>query len=118
MPEDTRYNRLHQESKTLQNIIKMICYRAETALANMLAPHYKREDQEIKALLKSITQSTIDMDVDHAKELLTITLYPLSNQRNTEAVRKVCQTVNATATIYPGTNLKMVFKSLNAATYT
>jgi len=33
MPESIRYNRLNKESKTLQNVIKMICYRAETALA-------------------------------------------------------------------------------------
>jgi len=91
----------------------MICYRAETALATMLSPHYKRADHEIRALVKSITQTTIDMDVDHQKELLTITLYPLSNQRSNEAVRKICDTVNDMQTIYPGTNLKMCFKILN-----
>ena len=114
MPESTRYNRLHQESKTLQNIIKMICYRAETALAGKLAPHYKRADHEIRALVKSIIQTTINLDVDHEKELLTITLYPLSNQRSVEAVRNICDTVNEMQTIYPGTNLKMCFKILNA----
>jgi hypothetical protein len=31
MPQDCRYNKLNQESKHLQNIIKKICYRAETA---------------------------------------------------------------------------------------
>ena len=40
MPPECRYNKLEQESKHLQNIIKMICYRAETALANLIAPHY------------------------------------------------------------------------------
>jgi hypothetical protein len=113
MPETTRYNRLHQESKTLQNIIKMICYRAETALASKLTPHYKRAEHEIRALVKSITQTTINMEVDHQKELLTITLYPLSNQRSVEAVRNICDTVNEMQTIYPGTNLKMYFKVLN-----
>jgi len=113
MPESTRYNRLNQESKTLQNIIKMICYRAETALANILAPHYKRADNEIRALVKSITQTAINLDVDHQKELLTITLYPLANQRSVEAVSNICDTVNEMQTIYPGTNLKMCFKILN-----
>ena len=111
MPEATRYNRLDQESKTLQNLIKIICYRAETALACMLAPEYKRADHEIRALVKSIIQTTIDMEVDHEKELLNITLYPLSNQRSYEAVRKICDTVNETNTIYPRTNLKMCFKT-------
>jgi len=34
MPREERYNKLKTESKHLQNIIKIICYRAETALAN------------------------------------------------------------------------------------
>lgn len=34
MPLQSRYNILKQESKMLMNIIKMICYRAETAVAN------------------------------------------------------------------------------------
>ena len=40
MPEQNRYNKLKQESKMLMNIIKMICYRAETAVANELAAIY------------------------------------------------------------------------------
>jgi len=41
MPEQSRYNKLKQESKMRMNIIKMICYRAETAVANELGetPH-------------------------------------------------------------------------------
>ena len=64
MPEDIRYNRLNRESKSLQNIIKMICYRAETALAALLAPHFKRANHEIRALIKSIIQTPVDMEVD------------------------------------------------------
>ena len=28
-----RYNQLHLESKLFRNVVKMICYRAETSLA-------------------------------------------------------------------------------------
>jgi len=110
MPEAIRYNRLNKESKALQNIIKMICYRAETALARLLSPHYKRASQEIRALIKSIIHTPVNMEVDHENELLRITLYPLSNQRSNEAVGKICDTVNDTNTVYPGTDLRMIFK--------
>ena len=33
MPPEVRYNKLESESKHLQNMVKMICYRAETAFA-------------------------------------------------------------------------------------
>ena len=110
MPEATRYNRLNQESKTLQNVIKMICYRAETALAALLSLHYKRANQEIRALIKSIIHTPVNMEVDGENELLKITLYPLANQRSNQAVSKICDTVNQTMTIYPGTNLRLFFK--------
>jgi hypothetical protein len=114
MPEAIRYNRLNRESKALQNIIKMICYRAETALARLLAPHYKRENHEIRALIKSIIHTHINMEVDRKQDLLKITLYPLANQRSNEAVNKICETVNATNTIYPGTNLRLIYKIATA----
>jgi len=96
--------------KTYKHFFKCYVYRAETALSNRLAPHYNRADQEIRALVKSIIQTTIDLEIDHEKELLTITLYPLSNQRSNQAVSNICDTVNETNTIYPGTNLKLCFK--------
>ncbi len=39
MPQAHRYNKLKTETKMLMNIIKMICYRAETAVANLVTPY-------------------------------------------------------------------------------
>jgi phospholipid N-methyltransferase len=94
MPEHSRYNCLNKESKALQNVIKMICYRAETALANLLFPHYKRANQEVRALIKSIIKTPINIEVNQKNELLYITLYPLANQRSNEAINKICDTIN------------------------
>ena len=119
MPESKRYNMLNQESRRVQNIIKIICYRAETALAALLSPHYKRTEDEIprtsytvqvRMLVKAIINTPIDMEVDSENEELKITLYPLANQRSKQAVNKICQTINQTNTIYPGTNLRLIYK--------
>ena len=110
MPENTRYVRLHQESKYFQNIIKMICYRAETALANIIAPHYSRAEHEIRALIKAITNLSIDLIPDEENGILNIILYPLANLRSHNAVAKIIDEINQTHTIYPQTNLKMKFK--------
>jgi len=110
MPENERYVKLHQESKYFMNIIKMICYRAETALANRLAPHYCRAEDEVRALVKAITRLSIDIMPDEKQSLLNITLYPLSNPRSQQALSKIIDDINATDTLYPGTVLKMKFK--------
>jgi len=109
MPENQRYTKLHQESKYLMNIIKMICYRAETALANKLAPHFSRAENEIRMLVKAITHLSIDLMPDKENSLLNITLYPLSNIRSQNALAGIIDEVNATNTVFPGTNLKMKF---------
>jgi len=110
MPEKQRYTKLHQESKYLMNIIKMICYRAETALSNKLAPHFNRAEDEIRTLVKAITHLSIDMIPDEKNSLLNITLYPLSNYRSQNALARIIEQVNATNTVYPATKLVMRFK--------
>jgi len=110
MPENARYTKLDQESKYFQNILKMICFRAETALANLLAPHYSRAEDEIRALVKAITHLSIDLIPDEEKKLLNIKLYPLANLRSQKALAKIIDDVNDTMTVFPGTNLVMKFQ--------
>jgi hypothetical protein len=110
MPEKNRYNKLNQESKYLQNIIKMICYRAETSFANLLANQFVRSDDEIRALVKAICKQTIDLYPNYQKNELTVTLYPLANHRSLKAVENVIDALNQSHTLYPGTALVMHFK--------
>jgi hypothetical protein len=111
MPEDERYNKLKTESKHLQNIIKMICYRAETAFANNLAIDYKKKTNEIRALVKSTIFTKADLVPNYKSNTLTITLYALATKRDNNAIENICGLLNDTETIFPGTNLKLVYKT-------
>jgi len=111
MPKEERYNKLHQESKYLMNIIKMICYRAETALAKELKPHFRRAEDEIRALTKAIINLSVDIEPQLQNSILLITIYQLSNSRSQIALENIIEKVNATNTVFPGTNLIMKFKS-------
>lgn len=111
MPEDIRYSRLHLESKHFQNIIKMICFRAESSFANLLADIYKKHDSEKRIFVKSIINTHADIIPDYQNDTLTINLYSLSSPRMNLAIEKICRILNETKTIYPGTNLLVVYKS-------
>ena len=111
MPEQTRYNKLKTEAKHLQNIIKMICYRAETALANILAPHYAKNRNEIRTLVKSIIFAKADIIPDLQNKTLTVILYSLATNRDNEAVMQICGLLNETETIFPGTDLRLIYKT-------
>ncbi len=45
LPEQSRFRRLSTHSKPLLDTLKMIAYRAETAMANVLAPLLARPDE-------------------------------------------------------------------------
>lgn len=111
MPEHTRYNKLKTESKHLQNIIKIICYRAETTIANLLAANYRKSSNEIRALVKSIIFAKADLYPNYQTNTLTVRLNSLATPRDNLAVRKICQTINDYEAIFPGTNLKLVYKT-------
>jgi hypothetical protein len=111
MPEHTRYNKLKTESKHLQNIIKIICYRAETAIANLLAANYEKSSDEIRALVKSIIFAKADLYPDYQANTLTVRLNSLATPRDNLAVREICQTINDYEAVFPGTNLRLVYKT-------
>ena len=111
MPQNTRYNKLNTESKYLQNIIKIICYRAETAFANTMASCYSKNRDEIRAQVKSVIFSKADLIPDEVNKTLTIKLYSLATKRDNLAVQKDCDLLNDTETIFPGTNMTLVFKT-------
>ena len=111
MPEKICYNKLKTESKLLVNVIKMICYRAESAVASLLAPHFNRSDEEKRMLVKQIIQNNADLIPDYKRSTLTVVLHSLSAPRFNHAVGQITQLLNETETIFPGTNLRLIFKT-------
>lgn len=111
MPEHSRYNKLKTESKHLQNIIKIICYRAETAIANLLTAHYRKGSNEIRALVKSIIFTKADIYPDYKSNILTVRLNSLATPRDNMAINEICQTLNDYEAVFPGTKLKLVLKT-------
>ena len=61
--------------------------------------------------MKSVIFNTADIVPDEANGTLTVTLYSLASNRDNLAVGNACQILNDTETIFPGTNLKLIFKS-------
>ena len=110
MPQQERYNKLKTESKLLMNVLKMICYRAESSVAQWIAPFLAKADNEKRMVVKQIIKSCADLDPDYKNKTLTVTLHSLSADRFNYAAAELTVLLNQTETIFPGTNLKMIFK--------
>ena len=110
MPDQMRYNKLKNESKMLMNILKMICYRAETSVANELATYLPGGKDEKRMLVKQIMENNADLLPDYENKTLTVVLHSLSAPRFNNAAVKLAELLTHTETIFPGTNLLMKFK--------
>lgn len=110
MPESIKYNKLNIESKCFQNIIKMICYRAETSCANLISADFKKSINEKRTLVKGMINSYADIEPDEPNKQLVVKLYSLANPRMNNAMTKLIELLNETETIYPGTELVLKYK--------
>ena len=99
--------KLATERKHLTDIIKMVAYQAESDLIALLRPHYARVDQEGRTLLHELFATAGDIRVSDSE--LHITLAPLSSPHRTHAAQALCEMLDQTATIFPGSRLRIRF---------
>lgn len=109
LPKHEQFDQLGTQSKHLVDTIKMIAYRAETALANLLREHLPHPD-EARRLLQTLFITEADLLPDHDQGTLTVRLHHLANQRSDKVIQKLCDELNATETCFPATNLRLVLK--------
>ncbi len=109
LPESDRFTRLKKERKHFTDTIKMISYRAETSMACTLREKLARSD-DARALLRQIYHTEVDLLPDAQAKTLTVRLHHLTQAAHDEAVRYLCEELNATETIFPGTDLRLVYK--------
>ena len=111
LPEEERFTRLSTQSKHFIDTIKMISYRAETAMSYVLKEKMSRPD-ESRRLLRSIYNSEADIIPDEKNNTLTIRLHHLANKSEDESAAHLCEELNETQTVFPGTKLRMIFEIL------
>jgi len=109
LPKDEQFRKLRTQTKQLIDTIKMVAYRSETAMVNILREKMARHD-DARQLIASIYKSEVDLLPDYKNKLLTIRLHYLANHCNNLAIETLCHELNETQTKFPGTDLRMIFK--------
>ena len=97
--------KLAPERKHLTNLIKMVAYQAESDLLRLIAPHYRRAGQEGRTLLQAALASAADLEVTQTE--LRVTLAAQSSPHRTRAIAGLCEELNQTETIFPGSRLRL-----------
>ncbi len=87
----------------------MIAYRAETSMANIIRDKMSHTD-EARRLLQAVYNTEVDLIPDKENKTLIVRLHHLANRSSDEVLTYLCENLNETETIFPGTNLKLVYK--------
>jgi hypothetical protein len=98
---------LAAERKHLTDLLKMVAYQAESDLVRLLAPHFRRAEDEGRTFIQSALGSAADIRVRGTE--LRVLLAPLSSHHRTRALAALCGELSAMPTAFPGTNLTLCF---------
>lgn len=99
--------KLSTERKHLTPVLKLVAYQIESHLVELIRPHYTRTEHEGRTLIQAALQNTAE--IQPADDELRITLAPLSSPHRSRAVAALCETLNKTNTLFPGTHQRMRF---------
>ena len=98
---------LDTETKLIHHAIRIAAFNTAQSLARAIvtATGYTRADDEAHTLIRTALAGSGDIIPDH--HTLHIRLDPLSAPRHTAAIDELCQALNDTNTVYPGTDLTL-----------
>ena len=113
LPEGERFKALSVGTKQLLDTIKMVAYRAETAMAQTLQEKMSRSDDS-RSMCRSIYATAVDLLPDHDQGLLRVRIHGLPNPSSDESLARLCIELNETETKFPGTELRLVYEQISA----
>jgi hypothetical protein len=108
LPEAQRPTQLLPLNKTLTDTVKMIAYRAETAMVEILRRYLNKED-EARALVRELFVSSGDIEPDEIARTLTIRIHRMARPVHDRAVAGLLEELNQQEFCHPETGAKMVY---------
>ena len=111
LPPADQFTKLRSTSKHFIDTIKMVAYRAETALLSIVGQKLHRQD-DARSWIRQVMEGSVNLIPDPAQNTLTVQLHPLTNPVHNEALRELCTQLTATETVYPSTQLRLIFEFL------
>ena len=85
LPESEKFQRLAPSRKQLVDTVKLIAYRAETAMAAIVRESLARTD-DARSLLQDLFRSEADLLPDLEQKVLRVEVHPMSNPRANRAI--------------------------------
>jgi hypothetical protein len=108
LPEDQRPTQLPPLNKMLCDAVKMIAYRAETALVAILQRHLKKEE-EARALVRELFVTSADIEPNNAASTLTIRIHRMAAPVHDKAIAALLEELTKLGFCHPETGAKIIY---------
>ncbi len=109
---EARLQALPQPLRLLLDTLRMLAYRAETAMTTAVAPALDNPDTA-RSLLKSLLQADASLHPDESAGTLTVRLLHQPTRAQDRALAPLLDELNRTRTVFPGTQLRLVYRMLS-----
>jgi hypothetical protein len=109
LPEEDKFHRLVPSRKRLMDTIRMIAYRAETAMAGLLVCDTV-DMPAARTLLQDLYKTEADILPNQEKSLLRIRVHGASRPAANKTLKKLFEKLNESETKYPGTDLCLFYE--------
>ena len=113
LPENEKFDKVINQRKHFLDTVKLIAYRAETALSNIIKNHMSHDD-ESRLLLKQIYKTDANLKVDKENNKLIVEIHRLAHWKDDKILEKLCEEMNQTETEFPDTNLVLFYKPVSS----
>ena len=113
LPENEKFDKVVNQRKHFLDTVKLIAYRAETALSNSIKQYMSHED-ESRLLLKQIYKTDANLKVDKQTKKLIVEIHKLAHWKDDKILEKLCEKMNQTETKFPETNLVLFYKLVSS----
>ncbi len=108
LPEAERPTQLPPLNKMLCDTVKMVAYRAETAMVALLRRHLKKED-DARALIRELFVSSADIEPNALANTLTIKIHRMASPAHDRAIAALLEELTLQDFPHPETGARMTF---------
>ena len=109
LDEDDKFLRLLPGRKRLMDTIRMIAYRAETAMVGLITGPTV-DSSDARGLLQNLFVTDADILPDPENKQLNIRLHSASRPAANRAIVQLLEHLNSAEVTYPGTQMRMVYE--------
>ena len=115
LPEDFKFKMLDGGRKKFIDIIKMICYRSEIAMTNIILPELTLYDRDTgRDIIKNIFQAAADIYPDGENKTLRVCLHHTNNAKTDKIVSVLMNHMNLSEMTFPGSGLTLFYEFVSS----